>query len=190
MTVESESAVIDHNEIPIANQLVHKKIKITNTKVMTRKGELLGEVLEYYVDEDSGQILGLDLQLGNRNAVLPSEFVLTYGKDMIIVKEEAVNGFLESSEQLHAAKEPQSITEEEQVISDLEKEATVTEMLLEDDEEVQVLKDKQIELLNYEGHYRFTRKCHHIQGNSPDEGRYYQSSGRGSKCCCRIVNER
>ncbi|AIE60916.1 PRC-barrel domain-containing protein [Bacillus methanolicus] len=162
VTVESESAVIDLNEIPIANQLVHKKIKITNTKVMTRKCELLGEVLEYYADEDSGQILGLDLQLGNRNAVLPSEFVLTYGKDMIIVKEEAVNGFLESSEQLHSAKEPQSITEEEQVISDLEKEATVTERLLEDDEEVQVLKDKQIELLNGK---KVTKDITDLQGN-------------------------
>jgi uncharacterized protein YrrD len=160
VTVESESAVIDLNEIPIANQLVHKKIKITNTKVMTRKGELLGEVLEYYVDEESGQILGLDLQLGNRNAVLPSEFVLTYGKDMIIVKEEAVDGFLENSEQLLTAKE--SLLEEDQLISDGEKGAAVNENLLESEEEVQVLKDKQIELLNGK---RVTKDITDLQGN-------------------------
>ncbi|MDE3839783.1 photosystem reaction center subunit H [Bacillus methanolicus] len=163
VTVESENAVIDLNEIPIANQLVHKKIKITNTKVMTRKGELLGEVLEYYADEENGQILGLDLQLGNRNAVLPSDFVLTYGKDMIIVKEEAVDGFLESSEQLLAAKELQPIAEEnDQVISELEKDSAVTEKLLEDDKEVQVLKDKQIELLNGK---RVTKDITDLQGN-------------------------
>lgn len=101
VTVESESAIIDLNEIPIANQLVNKKIKINGTKVMTRKGELIGEVTEYYVDEENGQILGAMLKLPNSEVALSAPAVLTYGKDIIIVKEDVQNYFLASIEQLN-----------------------------------------------------------------------------------------
>lgn len=100
VTVDNENAIIDLNEIPIANQLVNKKIKINGTKVMTRKGELIGEVTEYYVDEDNGNILGAMLKLPNSEVVLSSPAVLTYGKDIIIVKEDVQVYFLDSIDQL------------------------------------------------------------------------------------------
>lgn len=100
VTVDSENAVIDLNEIPIANQLVNKKIKITNTKVMTRTGELIGEVLEYFVEKESGQILGMEMMAGEKEAVLSSSQVVTYGRDIIIVKEDATSAFLDSADEL------------------------------------------------------------------------------------------
>lgn len=96
VTVESDRAVIDLNEIPIANQLVNKKIRITQTKVMTRKGQLLGETAEFYTDEDTGNILGVEIQLSDAAAVLTAEEILTYGKDILIVKEDASERFLNS----------------------------------------------------------------------------------------------
>lgn len=96
VTVESDRAVIDLNEIPIANQLVNKKIRITQTKVMTRKGQLLGETAEFYTDEDTGNILGVEIQLSDASAVLTAEEILTYGKDILIVKEDASERFLNS----------------------------------------------------------------------------------------------
>ncbi|HHW37600.1 MAG TPA: photosystem reaction center subunit H [Bacillales bacterium] len=100
VTVESDNAVIDLNEIPIANQLVNKKIKINGSKVMTRKGELIGEIIEYYLDEDNGQILGASLNVANREVIIASSSVITYGKEIIIVKENASNYFLDTPEQL------------------------------------------------------------------------------------------
>jgi uncharacterized protein YrrD len=100
VTVESDSAVIDLAEIPIANQLVNKQIRIKNTKAMTRKGELLGEVVEYFVDEETGEILGIELKIAERQAILPSNFVLTYGKDIIIVNENASSSLLDDPELL------------------------------------------------------------------------------------------
>jgi uncharacterized protein YrrD len=100
VTIESENAVIDLNEIPIANQLVNKKIKITNTKVMTRKGELLGEVQEYYIDQETGQILGMQLKVANEQVALLASLVVTFGKDIIIVKEDSSSQFLDSVELL------------------------------------------------------------------------------------------
>ncbi|MGN7295630.1 PRC-barrel domain-containing protein [Ferdinandcohnia sp. SAFN-114] len=98
VTIESEGSVIDLNEIPIANSLVNKKIKITNTKVMTRKGQLLGEVLEYYVDDETGNLLGTLLNVSGSEVALASDSVLTYGKDIIIVEEDASSKFLDSVE--------------------------------------------------------------------------------------------
>ncbi|MGG0716309.1 PRC-barrel domain-containing protein [Robertmurraya massiliosenegalensis] len=138
VTVGSESAVIDLNEIPIANQLVNKKIKITGTKVMTRKGELIGEVVEYFVDQESGNILGMQLKLADKEVALSSESVVTFGKDIIIVKEDATSYFLNSVEELEGK------TDSSELVEEL---ATTEPTTLVDDDEVKSLKEKQIELL-------------------------------------------
>lgn len=109
LTIETENSVIDLNEIPIANQLVNKKIKITDAKVMTRKGELLGSVREYFTDEENGQVIGMQVKVGDHEVILPSETVLTYGKDILIVTEDASSHFLEQAEQLMG----EQVTEEE-----------------------------------------------------------------------------
>ncbi|MGD6895112.1 PRC-barrel domain-containing protein [Bacillus infantis] len=139
VTVESDNAVIDLNEIPIANQLVNKKIRITNTKVMTRKGELIGEISEFYVDDETGNILGMDIKSGSSEQILRSDFVLTYGKDIVIVKEDAADGFLTDAALLdpnHAGQEP------------LKEETAEAGSNFESDEEIQLLKEKQVELLS------------------------------------------
>lgn len=139
VTVDSESAVIDLNEIPIANQLVNKKIKITNTRVMTRKGELIGEVNEYFVDQDTGHILGMQLKLSNKEVALSSESVVTYGKDIIIVKEDATSYFLNSVEELEG---------KASAADELFDEFPTAEVAISvDNDEVNALKEKQIELL-------------------------------------------
>ncbi|RFU66102.1 PRC-barrel domain-containing protein [Peribacillus glennii] len=132
VTVESENSVIDLNEIPIANQLVNKKIKITDAKVITRKGQLLGSVLEYFIDDENGNVIGMLIKLKEKEIVLPSETVLTYGKDILIVTEDASEHFLESAEQL-----VNQIPEEETANDD--------ERVLKESAD---LKEKQVELLN------------------------------------------
>jgi len=114
VTIESENAVIDLNEIPIANQLVGKKIKIINNKVMTRKGELIGEVEEYFVDEDTGHILGMQLKVANKQVALSSSLVVTFGKDIIIVNEDATSHFLETVEQLEESNKEKADPQDEQ----------------------------------------------------------------------------
>lgn len=138
ITVETDNAVIDLNEIPIANQLVNKKIKINQTKVMTRKGALLGEVIEFYADDETGQILGMDLLVGEKQVTMPSEYVLTYGKDIVIVKEDAEQGFLDSHEFLNKnqSADSDSIHHEEAAASEEQNNA-----------QLNALKHKQVELL-------------------------------------------
>ncbi|MDR7001473.1 PRC-barrel domain-containing protein [Neobacillus niacini] len=150
VTVDHENAIIDLNEIPITSQLVNKKIKIMNTKVMTRKGELLGEVKEYFVDENTGDILGMELAVDGKQVALPAEFVLTYGKDIIIVKEESASHFLQSTSELdpqNASIIPEKIEPETKTGNDLLDEVAISFNHQDEELEMQALKEKQIEIL-------------------------------------------
>src|SRR5690606_12696728 len=158
VTVESENAVIDLNEIPIANQLVNKKIKITETKVMTRKGELIGEVQEYFVEDETGQILGMELKVDEKIVYLASDSVVTFGKDIIIVNEDAASRFLSSPEEFEGETVPvenedaetaETAEESEPLFREEPAVVSVPETAEEadEDDDVKALKEKQIELL-------------------------------------------
>lgn len=154
VTIDSDSAIIDLNEIPIANQLVNKKIKILNTRVMTRKGELIGEINEFYVDENNGLILGMALKASDSEVALPAEFVLTYGKDIIIVKEEATNHFLSSTNELdptekkiEAANLENTADPISESLPEVEEQANASAAATVEDDELAALKRKQIDIL-------------------------------------------
>ncbi|SFD61798.1 Uncharacterized protein YrrD, contains PRC-barrel domain [Bacillus sp. OV194] len=130
VTIEDRNSIFDLTEIPIANELVQKKISISGARVIDRKGQLLGEVGEFYINEDNGSILGLTIGMNDKEVVLKSEFVVTFGRDLIVVKEES---------QLHFLNEPEQLIEPEQTLEEL----TLDRFANEDP-----LKEKQLELLN------------------------------------------
>ncbi|MED2972937.1 PRC-barrel domain-containing protein [Fictibacillus sp. B-59209] len=130
VTIEDRNSIFDLTEIPIANELVQKKISISGARVIDRKGQLLGEVGEFYINEDNGSILGLTIGMNDKEVVLKSEFVVTFGRDLIVVKEES---------QLHFLNEPEQLIEPEQTLEKL----TLDRFANEDP-----LKEKQLELLN------------------------------------------
>jgi uncharacterized protein YrrD len=154
VTVESDHDIIDLSAIPIANQLVNKQIRIKNTKAMTRKGQLLGEVTEFFVDEETGEIIGIELHVGDRQAVLPSQFILTYGKDILVVSEDAPSSLLDDAHLLVSAKDQKDeektddVSRNEQTLSELAH-SNIETMVEEaaNRETLQVLREKQVELL-------------------------------------------
>ena len=89
VTVENDLAVIDLAEIPIANDLLAKNIQIRGTRIITKKGRFLGQVTEYYIEEETGRIIGCVVEdsAGQVN-VLPQEFVVTFGRDIMVVTED------------------------------------------------------------------------------------------------------
>jgi uncharacterized protein YrrD len=147
VTVENENAVIDLNEIPIANQLVNKKIKINDTRVMTRKGQMIGNIQEFYVDDETGAIVSLELQAKDSTYFLGTEHVLTFGKDIIIVNEDAAEYFKGTFEQLE---DPQPIVEEE------------VEPIQPQQHSLQTIKSKQTELLTGK---QVTEDIYNLEGN-------------------------
>ncbi|GGD03469.1 PRC-barrel domain-containing protein [Pontibacillus salipaludis] len=114
VTIESPTAILDLDEIPIANELINKKVKIIGSKVMTRKGQLIGEVTEYYVNDDTGKVIAASVQMGNEEVVLDSTSVVTYSEHMTIVSEEALTQYVTTLEELTG--QPEGANTQEQPI--------------------------------------------------------------------------
>jgi uncharacterized protein YrrD len=98
--IEDSTSIFDLTEIPIANELVQKKINVVGAKLIDRKGQLIGEATEFFINEDTGAILGLELSLRSEKAILSSEQLITYGRDLIVIKEEAQLNYLDKAELL------------------------------------------------------------------------------------------
>ncbi|MFC0522439.1 PRC-barrel domain-containing protein [Pontibacillus salicampi] len=94
--IESKSSILDLNEIPIANQLISKNVHITSTKLVTRKGELLGEAEEYYIDEETGKVLGIVFPYDGEAAVLEQDGIMTYGENITIITDQNYVSFITS----------------------------------------------------------------------------------------------
>ncbi|KJE28013.1 PRC-barrel domain protein [Geobacillus kaustophilus] len=146
VTVASVHDVIDLSEIPIANQLVNKQIRIKNTKAVTRKGQLLGEVHEFFIEEETGDIIGIALRLENGEAVLPSSRVLTYGKDILIVDDDA-HAALFSDVAMLIRENGKQVDNVEQGRSDISQQMEAISETAENVEALESLREKQIALL-------------------------------------------
>lgn len=85
--VEQTSSVIDLNEIPFINQLLNKQINLIGSNVLTRKGDLSGEISDYFFNEDNGQLESLLIHSGTNELFLPIENVISFGKDRVIINE-------------------------------------------------------------------------------------------------------
>ncbi|QRG69475.1 PRC-barrel domain-containing protein [Brevibacillus choshinensis] len=88
VTIDSENAVIDLADIPIANELLSKNIQIKGTRIISRKGHHLGQIAEYYFDPATGKILGCMLDQPDTPFVLPEASVITFGKEITVISDE------------------------------------------------------------------------------------------------------
>lgn len=89
VTIESSGSVIDLADIPIANDLLTKHIQIKGTRIISKKGHLVGQVSEYYFAQETGKILGcLTEQQTGESLVIPEDAVVTFGKDITVVTED------------------------------------------------------------------------------------------------------
>ncbi|ADI01129.1 MAG TPA: photosystem reaction center subunit H [Syntrophothermus lipocalidus] len=90
VTTESENLLTNLNESTNASVLLQRNIKVKGTKVLTKKGNLLGVVSEYEVDENTGKITSLEfksLDGEGETTVIRANQVLTFGKDVLVVEE-------------------------------------------------------------------------------------------------------
>ncbi|SFK07650.1 PRC-barrel domain-containing protein [Brevibacillus centrosporus] len=91
VTIESENAVIDLADIPIANELLSKNIQIKGSRIISRKGQHFGQITEYYFDPETGKILGCVLDTPDAISVLPETSVITFGKEITVISDEGEN---------------------------------------------------------------------------------------------------
>jgi len=90
VTVEDKNVIVDIMKIGILKELVQKGIQVLGTKVVTRKGTYLGDVVEFSVDTTSGELAEVFYQgKGEEEQSLKARSIITIGKEVLIVEEES-----------------------------------------------------------------------------------------------------
>lgn len=110
VTIENDSSINDISKIPAAIDLLQKNIQVKGTKVLTRKGRLIGEIGDIYVDENECcKITGLEYIADitqKRIRLIPRESVITFGKNLIVVTEDVESTLVDRATQLGLGENP------------------------------------------------------------------------------------
>jgi uncharacterized protein YrrD len=104
LTIENEGVITDISKIPSAIQLLQKDIRVKGTKVLTKKGSLIGEIGDIYVDENDGcKITGLEFIADitqKQIRLISRDSVITFGKNLTVVTEDFESKLLDTPAQL------------------------------------------------------------------------------------------
>lgn len=170
LTIENEEAINDLSKIPAAIDLLQKNIQVTGTKVLTKKGRLIGEVGDIYVDEDDGcNILGLEYIADithKKIRIIPRSSVITFGKNLVVVVEDVESTLLDKSEDLGANYSGQEIEKKNLKTSDYNN--TAESMVHETDK-----------LIAAEGNSLFKEIDTSFQNQQPELDTFIASEGAG-----------
>lgn len=137
MTILNPEAISDISKIPSAIDLLQKNITVKGTKVLTKKGSLIGETGDIFIDvENECSIIGIEYIADitqKKVRIIPRSSVITFGKTLMVVEDDVQNNLLDDPSSLSDAMslEPQkknihdnpvneyySINEEETVTSE------------------------------------------------------------------------
>lgn len=90
VTTESESMLLTISEAGNANSLLERNIEVKGNRVLTNKGNLIGVISEYEIDENTGKLNKLEYKTAQDEAkieIIMAADVLTFGADVVVVKE-------------------------------------------------------------------------------------------------------
>ncbi len=111
ITIKDSASVSDLAKESEVTGLLELNVRVKGTRVLTKKGKLIGTVGEFLVDdENEGKIVGCELvppDGSGKKGIIPSEQIITFGKDVLIVNEGAEASLTDSlpgSSPVHAVK--------------------------------------------------------------------------------------
>lgn len=90
VTTESANQLTSITENSQANSLLERNIEVIGSRVLTDKGNFIGVISEYEVDEESGALVQLQYKPSQDESqveLIEAEQVLTYGSDVVVIKE-------------------------------------------------------------------------------------------------------
>lgn len=77
--------VAQNNEV---KNLLKQDTRVLGTKVLTKKGKLIGEVKEILIDEDTGRITSCLFEVDGQMQEINAERIITLGKELLIIDED------------------------------------------------------------------------------------------------------
>jgi len=100
ITIDKSAHVEKSASLPGILNLYKEKVSIIDCKVLAENGSQLGIVDEYFVDETTGAIVGLELSGNLLNSIikgrvfLDSSFIQTIGKELVVTSNEAIENLV------------------------------------------------------------------------------------------------
>ncbi|MGI6084558.1 MAG: PRC-barrel domain-containing protein [Acetivibrionales bacterium] len=109
LTIQQPDDISDIVKIPAAIELMQKNITVRGTRVLTKKGSLLGEAGDILINElNLYNIIGVEFVPANtsmRSGIIPRSSIITFGKDLLVVQDDFIDQLIESP---HAVSEESS----------------------------------------------------------------------------------
>jgi uncharacterized protein YrrD len=101
LTIQQPDDISDIVNIPAAIELMQKNITVRGTRVLTKKGSLLGETGDIYInDEESYNITGVEFIPSSNSipsGIIPRSSIITFGKNLLVVQDDFINRLVEMS---------------------------------------------------------------------------------------------
>lgn len=95
VTTESESQLTSITDAASANSLLSRNVELKGNRLLTERGDVIGKVSEYELDENSGIISRIHFLNAKDEAMVEeinADQVLTYGSDVVVVKQPSATG--------------------------------------------------------------------------------------------------
>ncbi|MEN6460252.1 MAG: PRC-barrel domain-containing protein [Syntrophomonas sp.] len=98
VTTESENQLTNINETAYAGTLLERNIEIKGNRILTNRGNLIGVISEFEIEENTGKITRLQYKCAQDETkveIVEADQVLTFGADVVVVRQNT-NGSNES----------------------------------------------------------------------------------------------
>jgi len=100
LTIQQPDDISDIVKIPAAIELMQKNITVRGTRVLTRKGSLLGQAGDIYIDdEDTYSIVGVEFIPSNSDTstgIIPRSSIISFGKDLLVVNDDFIEKLIQT----------------------------------------------------------------------------------------------
>ncbi len=100
LTIQQPDDISDIVKIPAAIELMQKNITVSGTRVLTKKGSLLGEAGDiYFNDEESYNITGVEFvpaKSATQSGIIPRSSIITFGKNLLVVQDDFIDKLIET----------------------------------------------------------------------------------------------
>jgi uncharacterized protein YrrD len=87
ITTEDQDNIMPFSQVEDALDLIQREVAIIGAKVYTQKGQYIGEIGEYYIDEQDGSIVGCELAGHQGSEMIPASNIVTYGKGVLVISD-------------------------------------------------------------------------------------------------------
>ena len=106
LTIQQPDDISDIVKIPAAIELMQKNITVRGTRVLTRRGSLLGETGDIYINENDYNITGVDFipaDPESGSGVIPRSSIITFGKNLLVVQDDFIDKLIEAPNAIETA---------------------------------------------------------------------------------------